>query len=83
MVVDGDIVTAMGNDDSPRGRTGQAYFLRPAIAPKTEQAEKPPTFRSLQVEKRVAGGPYNLAAWSTESPCFISVEAGASMPSPY
>ncbi|MBW8852726.1 MAG: hypothetical protein JF600_18340, partial [Xanthomonadales bacterium] len=47
------------------------------------QAKKPLTFRSLQVEKRVAGGHYNVATWPTESPYFISVETGVLMPNPY
>jgi cyanophycinase len=83
VVVDGDIATVMGNDDGQGGRTGRAYFLKPTVAPTTVQAKKPLTFRNLQVEKRVAGGRYNLATWPTESPYFISVEAGTMMPSPY
>ncbi len=83
VVVDGDIATVMGNDDGLGGRTGRAYFLKPTMAPTTVQAKKPLTFRSLQVEKRVAGGRYNLATWPTESPYFISVEAGVVMPNPY
>ncbi len=83
VVVDADIATVMGNDDGLGGRTGQAYFLRPTLAPTTVQAKKPLTFRSLQVEKRTAGGQYNLATWPTVSPYFISVEAGVLMPNPY
>ena len=83
VVVDGDVATIMGNDDGQGGRTGRAYFLKPTMAPTTVQAKKPLTFRSLQVEKRVAGGHYNLATWPTESPYFISVEAGVLMPNPY
>jgi len=83
VVVDGDIATVMGNDDGLGGRTGRAYFLKPTLAPTTVQAKKPLTFRSLQVEKRVAGGTYNLATWPTQSPYFISVEAGVLMPNPY
>ncbi|KQW42219.1 hypothetical protein ASD88_21910 [Pelomonas sp. Root662] len=83
VVVDGDIATVMGNDDGQGGRTGRAYFVRPTVAPTTVQAKKPLTFRNLQIEKRVAGGRYNLATWPTESPYFVSVEAGALMPSPY
>jgi cyanophycinase len=83
VVVDGDIATVMGNDDGQGGRTGRAYFLKPTMAPTTVQAKQPLTFRTLQVEKRVAGGSYNLATWPTVAPYFISVEAGVVMPSPY
>lgn len=83
VVVDGDIATVMGNDDGQGGRTGRAYFLKPTMAPTTVQARKPLTFRSLQIEKRVAGGQYNLATWPTVSPYFVSVEAGVLMPNPY
>ena len=83
VVIDGDIATVMGNDDGQGGRTGRAYFLKPTLAPTTVQAKKPLTFRNLQLEKRVAGGQYNVATWPTESPYFISVEAGVLMPSPY
>ncbi|RZL33500.1 MAG: peptidase S51 [Rubrivivax sp.] len=83
VVVDGDIATVMGNDDGQGGRTGRAYFLKPTMAPTTVQPKKPLTFRSLQVERRLAGGQYNLATWPTVSPYFISVEAGVLMPSPY
>lgn len=83
VVVDGDIATVMGNDDGQGGRTGRAYFLKPTMAPTTVQAKKPLTFRSLQVEKRVAGGSYDLATWPTVSPYFISAEAGVLMPNPY
>ncbi|MCE4540651.1 cyanophycinase [Pelomonas sp. P7] len=83
VVVDGDIATVMGNDDGAGGRTGSAYFLKPTVAPTTVKAKTPLTFRSLQVEKRVAGGQYNLATWPTESPYFISAEAGVLMPYPY
>lgn len=83
VVVDGDIATVMGNDDGAGGRTGSAYFLKPTMAPTTVKAKTPLTFRSLQVEKRVAGGRYNLATWPTESPYFISAEAGVLMPYPY
>jgi cyanophycinase len=83
VVVDGDIATVMGNDDGVGGRTGRAYFLKPTMAPTTVKAKTPLTFRSLQVEKRVAGGHYNLATWPTEAPYFISAEAGVLMPNPY
>ena len=83
VVVDGDVATVMGNDDGQGGRTGRAYFLKPTMAPTLVQARKPLTFRSLQIEKRVAGGRYNLATWPTEAPYFVSVEAGVLMPSPY
>jgi cyanophycinase len=83
IVVDGDIATVMGNDDGQGGRTGRAYFLKPTMAPTTVQAKNPLTFRSLQIEKRVAGGQYNLATWPTVSPYFVSVEAGVLMPNPY
>jgi cyanophycinase len=83
VVVDGDIATVMGNDDGQGGRTGRAYFLKPTMAPTTVQAKKPLTFRSLQLEKRTAGGRYNIATWPTEAPYFISVEAGVLMPNPY
>jgi len=83
VVVDGDIATVMGNDDGAGGRTGRAYFVKPTMAPTTVQARKPLTFRSLQLEKRVAGGTYNLATWPTVAPYFVSVEAGVVMPSPY
>lgn len=83
VVVDGDIATVMGNDDGQGGRTGRAYFLKPTLAPTTVQARKPLTFRSLQLEKRTAGGRYNIATWPTEAPYFISVEAGVLMPNPY
>lgn len=83
VVVDGDIGTVMGNDDGQGGRTGQAYFLKPTMAPTTVQAKTPLTFRSLQLEKRTAGGQYNLATWPTVAPYFISVEAGVLMPNPY
>lgn len=83
VVVDGDIATVMGNGDGAGGRTGRAYFIKPTMAPTTVQARKPLTFRSLQVEKRVAGGQYNLATWPTVAPYFVSVEAGVLMPSPY
>lgn len=83
VVVDGDIATVMGNDDGQGGRTGRAYFLKPTMPPTTVQAKKPLTFRSLQVEKRVAGGSYDLATWPTVSPYFISAEAGVLMPNPY
>lgn len=83
VVVDGDMATVMGNDDGQGGRTGRAYFLRPTMAPTTVQAKKPLTFRSLQLEKRTAGGRYNIATWPTEAPYFISVEAGVLMPNPY
>lgn len=83
VVVDGDIATVMGNDDGQGGRTGRAYFVKPTLAPTTVQARKPLTFRSLQVEKRTAGGRYNLATWPTEAPYFVSVEAGVVMPNPY
>lgn len=83
VVVDGDIATVMGNDDGQGGRTGRAYFVKPTVAPTTVQAKKPLTFRNLQVEKRVAGGQYNLATWPAVSPYFISVEAGVLLPNPY
>lgn len=83
VVVDGDIATVMGNDDGQGGRTGRAYFLKPTVAPTTVQARKPLTFRNLQVEKRTAGGQYNLATWPTVAPYFISAEAGVLMPNPY
>ena len=83
VVVDGDFATVMGNDDGQGGRTGRAYFLKPTVAPALVQTKKPLTFRSLQIEKRVAGGRYNLATWPTESPYFVSVEAGVVMPNPY
>lgn len=83
VVIDGSIATVMGNADGLGGRTGRAYFLKPTMAPTTVQAKKPLTFRSLQVEKRVAGGSYDLATWPTVAPYFISVEGGVLLPSPY
>jgi cyanophycinase len=83
VVVDGDTATVMGNDDGAGGRTGRAYFVKPTVAPTTVQAKKPLTFRNLQIEKRVAGGQYDLATWPTVSPYFVSVESGVLLPSPY
>ena len=83
VVVDGDIATVMGNPDGLGGITGRAYFLKPTVPPATVQAKAPLTFRNVQVEKRVAGGQYNLATWPTVSPYFISVEAGVLMPNAY
>lgn len=83
VVVDGDIATVMGNDDGAGGLTGRAYFLKPTVVPTTVKAKTPLTLRNVQVEKRVAGGQYNLATWPTESPYFISVESGVLMPYPY
>lgn len=83
VVVDGDVATVMGNDDGQGGRTGQAYFIKPTVAPTTVKAKTPLTFRNLQIEKRVAGGQYNLATWPTVQPYFVSVESGVLAPSPY
>lgn len=83
VVIEGGIGTVVGNDDGLGGRTGQAYFLKPSMAPTTVQPKTPLTFRSLQVEKRTAGGRYDLVNWPTVSPYFISVEAGVLMPNPY
>jgi cyanophycinase len=83
LVVENGVATVVGNDDGQGGRTGRAYFLKPTMAPTTVKAKTPLTFRSLQVEKRTAGGQFNLATWPTVSPYFISVESGVLMPSPY
>lgn len=83
VVVEGDVATVMGNDDGQGGRTGQAYFIKPTVAPTTVKARTPLTFRGLQLEKRVAGGQYNLATWPTVQPYFVNVEAGVLAPSPY
>jgi len=83
VVVDNGLATVMGNGDGAGGRTGRAYFLKATMAPTTVKAKTPLTFRSLQVEKRAAGGQYDLTSWPTVSPYFISVEAGVLMPNPY
>jgi len=83
VVVDNGLAVVMGNDDGAGGRTGRAYFLKPTMAPTTVKAKTPLTFRSLQVEKRTAGGQFGLTTWPTVSPYFISVESGVLMPSPY
>jgi len=83
VVVDNGLAVVMGNDDGAGGRTGRAYFLKPTMAPTTVKAKTPLTFRSLQVEKRTAGGQFDMTTWPTVSPYFISVESGVLMPSPY
>ncbi len=83
VVVDNGIATVMGNDNGAGGRTGNAYFLKPTIAPLIVKAKTPLTFRSVGVEKRVAGGVYDLRTWPIVSPGYLSVEAGQLTPSPY
>lgn len=83
VVVDGGIATVMGNDDGAGGRTGKAYFLKPTIAPLIVKARTALTFRSIGVEKRLAGGVYDLRSWPVVSPSYLSVEAGQLTPAPY
>ncbi len=56
---------------------GAAYFLRPSIAATTMQVKKPLTFRSVQVNKLVAGGgSVDLLDWPVTPPYSLSVESG-------
>lgn len=56
---------------------GAAYFLRPSIAASTIQAKKPLTFRSVQVNKLVAGGgSVDLLNWPAAPSYTLSVESG-------
>lgn len=83
VVVDGDIATVMGNDDGAGGRTGRAYFIKPTMAPTTVKPKQPLTFRTLQLEKRTAGGQYDLASWPQVNPYYLSVENGVLTSNPY
>lgn len=83
VVIDNGIGTVMGNPDGTGGRTGQAYFLRSPTPPVTVTARTPLTYRGLQVEKRVAGGSYDLVNWPTVAPYSISVESGVLTSNPY
>lgn len=83
LVVDNGVGTVVGNPDGAGGRTGQAYFLKSPVAPVTVKAKTPLTYRGLQVEKRVAGGSYDLVNWPTIAPYAISVESGVLTSSPY
>jgi cyanophycinase len=83
VVIENGVGTVLGNPDGAGGRTGQAYFVRPTIAPTTVKAKTPLTFRNLQIEKRVAGGSYDLVNWPTVAPYFVSVESGALTSNPY
>ncbi|CAM4000649.1 cyanophycinase [Roseateles saccharophilus] len=83
VVVDNGIGTVVGNPDGSGGRTGQAYFLQSPVAPITVKAKTPLTYRGLQVEKRVAGGSYDLVNWPTVAPYSISVESGVLTSNPY
>lgn len=56
---------------------GAAYFLRPSIAATTIQARKPLTFRSVQVNKLVAGGgSVDLLNWPAAPSYALAVENG-------
>lgn len=70
VMVDGGQASVLG--------TGAAYFLRPSIAATTIQTKKPLTFRSVQVNKLVAGsGSVDLLNWPAAASYTLSVESGA------
>ena len=83
LVVDNGLATVVGNPDGQGGTTGTAYFLKPTLAPTVIAAKKPLTFRTIQIERRRAGGQYDLVNWPAITPTFTSAEAGVLMPSPY
>jgi cyanophycinase len=83
VVIDNGVGTVMGNPDGTGGRTGQAYFLKSPTPPITVTAKTPLTYRGLQVEKRLAGGTYDLVNWPTIAPYSISVESGVLTSNPY
>lgn len=83
VVIENGVGTVVGNPDGAGGRTGQAYFLQSPVAPIAVKSKTPLTYRGLQVEKRVAGGSYDLVHWPTIAPYSISVESGVLTSNPY
>lgn len=79
VVVDGDFVIVMGNDDGQGGCIGWVYFFKFIMVFMMVQVKKLLIFCSFQVEKCVVGGSYDLVIWLMVLFYFILVEMGVLM----